>query len=170
MLSGGTTLSQTPGNANSSTAMSATSSGIAQLGIAFGALGVVLAFMGLFPGVTGISPARGMGAVQFVAVFLGVSLLHLAALVYVKFSFYARQAATFAQQIGVRLVWTGLLFIAIFGLADFVGFGSQPPVQGDSYFGPLQAIGVVGSLVMAGTGVLVYAWGGLSAGKDGEAG
>lgn len=140
--------------------------GLSQLGIAFGALGMVIAFMGLFPGVTGLPPARGMGVVQFMALFIGATLLHLGALAYVKFTFFVGQPANLAQQIGVRLMLTGLLFLGLFGLADFFGFGSQPLSGGEGYFGPIQAIGVVASLVVASMGIMGYAWGGVSsAGK-----
>jgi hypothetical protein len=137
--------------------------GFAQIGIAFAALGVMLAFMGLFPGVTGLSPAAGMGLVQFMALFLGMGLLHFGAFAYLKFSFFITRVPTLVQQVGFRLMLTGLLFMGIFGLADFVGFGSQPPSAGAIYFGPLQAIGIVASLLMASIGIGVYAAGGLIA-------
>jgi hypothetical protein len=132
--------------------------GVAPLGIAFSALGMMLTFMGLFPGVTGIEPGRGVGIVQYAAIFLGFTLLHLGALVYVKFTFYVNRPANFAQQIGIRLTLTGLLLLGMAGLADFLGFGSHMRTETtDVVFGPLQGAAVIGGLLIASLGVLVYA-------------
>ncbi len=131
---------------------------IAQFGLAVGALGVVLTFMGLFPGVTGVEPTSGIGPIQIVTILTGFSLLIFGALIYVKFTFYLGKSANLAQQIGVRLALTGLIFAVLSGMADILGFGSNPPgTSSDIYFGPWQAIGLVGSLFISSIGVLVYA-------------
>lgn len=130
---------------------------IAQFGIAVGALGVMLTFMGLFPGVTGIEETGGVGPLQIFTILAGFTLLIAGALIYVKFTFYLGHPANLAQQIGIRLALTGLIFAAMGGLADILGFGSNPPTSGDIYLGPWQAIAMVGSLFIASLGVLVYA-------------
>ena len=132
--------------------------GIAQLGIAFSALGMVLTFMGLFPGVTGMEPGRGVGIVQYTAIFLGFVLLHFGALVYVKYTFYVNRPSNLAQQVGIRLTLTGLLLLGLAGLADFLGFGSHLPSETtDVVLGPLQGATIVGGLLIASLGVLLYA-------------
>ena len=50
---------------------------LAQVGIALGVLGVVLTFMGLFPGVTGLDPAAGIGLVQIFIILTGFTLWSL---------------------------------------------------------------------------------------------
>lgn len=131
---------------------------IAQFGIALGALGTVLTFMGLFPGVTGLNPARGIGIVQIFTILMGFTLLIAGALIYAKFTFYVGKAANLAQQVGIRLALTGLLFAAMSGTADVVGFGSHVAgVSSEPLFGFLQAIGIIGSFIIAAIGVLVYA-------------
>src|SRR5262245_48981875 len=140
---------------------------VAQFGIALSALGIVLTFMGLFPGVTGIEPAAGIGIVQIFTILVGFTLLILGALIYVKFTFYPTQTATLAQQIGVRLALTGLLFAAMAGLSDVLGFGSHPRgPNSEPLFGYLQAFGLIGSFVMASLGVLIYAVGGRTDGDS----
>jgi hypothetical protein len=132
--------------------------GIAQFGIALGALGMMLTVMGLFPGVTGIIPGRGVGIVQYTTILVGFTLLHLGALIYVKYTFYTQRPANFAQQVGIRLTMTGLLLGGMAGMADFLGFGSHMRTDAtDVVFGPLQTIAVVGGLIVAAIGVLVYA-------------
>lgn len=131
---------------------------IAQFGIALGALGAVLTFMGLFPGVTGLAPAKGIGIVQIFTVLTGFTLLIAGALIYVKFTFYVGQPANLTQQIGIRLALTGLLFAAMSGTADIVGFGSHGAnTSSQPLFGMLQAIGIIGSFIIAALGVLLYA-------------
>ncbi|MBI5666931.1 MAG: hypothetical protein HZC41_02915 [Chloroflexi bacterium] len=131
---------------------------VAQFGIALGALGIVLTLMGLFPGVTGMEPTRGIGITQTSAILIGFLLLILGALIYVKFTFYVYKPANLAQQIGVRLALTGLLFAAMSGYADMLGFGShERTATTDIFLGNLQAIGLIGSFAIASLGVLVYA-------------
>jgi hypothetical protein len=128
-----------------------------QVGIALGALGVVLALMGLYPGLTGVEPTVGIGIVQVFMLLSGYALLLFGAIVYVRFTFYWRAEINLAQQIGLRLVLTGLLFGALAGLSDILGFGSHiRTIDSDIYFGPLQAFGILTSLFMSSFGVLMY--------------
>lgn len=132
--------------------------GIAQFGIVLGAFGAVLALMGLFPGVTGIQLAFGVGIIQFVSILLGFALLDFGALIYIKFTLYVGRTANLGQQIGVRLTLTGLVLAGLTGMADFLGFGSHLRGGGsDIFFGQLQALGLLGSLLISALGVMVYA-------------
>lgn len=134
---------------------------IAQPAIALVALGVILTLMGLFPGVTGLQSTVSIGIVQLTAMLIGFSLMIFGALLYVKFTFYPTTPSNLLQQIGTRLALTGLLFAALSGLADILGFGSHTAAATvDAFIGPLQAVGVVGSFVLAAMGVLLYAMSG----------
>jgi hypothetical protein len=131
---------------------------MAQIGIALGALGLVLAFMGFFPGLMGIPTGAGVGSVQFAAILIGFSLLDLGALIYARFTIYPRIASNLWQQVGVRLVLTGLVLSGMIGFADALGFGSHPPTNDQSsYFGGIQAFGVLLFLGISALGVLLYA-------------
>ena len=129
----------------------------AQVGIALGALGIMLCLMGLFPGVTGARPTAGIGLVQVVMVLMGYSLLVLGALTYLKFTFFLEVDSTLVQQIGTRLALTGILFAALSGLADILGFGTHIRDEArDILFGQLQLIGILASFGLSSLGVLVY--------------
>lgn len=131
---------------------------LSQLGIVLGVLGVVLAFMGLFPGVTGLTPTPGMGLIQVLTILTGFSLLIIGAFIFAKYAIYTYTSSNLAQQIGMRLALTGLLFAGMTALADVLGFGSNvPPVNTEPFFGPWQAIGLVGGFLLAAIGVLIYA-------------
>ncbi len=134
----------------------------AQVGIALGAMGVMLCLMGLFPGVTGAAITVGIGLIQVTMVLLGYALLILGALVYLKFTFYLDIPSTLAQQIGTRLALTGILFAALSGLADILGFGTHIRNDvGDIFFGQLQMVGILASFALSSLGVLVYVLAGL---------
>lgn len=131
---------------------------VGQIGIALGALGMVLAVMGLFPGVTGLPPTPGIGAIQLVTMLIGFSLLITGAFIYAKYTFYPQIRSNLSQQIALRLSMTGLLFAAMAAMADILGFGSNVREPGsDIFFGPWQAVGLIGGFLVAAVGVLLYA-------------
>lgn len=128
-----------------------------QVGIALSALGIVIALMGLFPGMTGVEATIGIGVVQVFMLLSGYGLLVFGAIIYAKFTFFLEIPSTLGQQIGIRLALTGLLFAALSGLADILGFGSHVRSDtGDIFFGFWQAFGLLASLAMSSFGVLVY--------------
>ncbi len=128
-----------------------------QIGIALGALGAMICFMGLFPGVTGAATAAGIGLVQVLMIVAGYGFLVLGAMIYLKCIFFLGVPATLSQQIGVRLAITGILFAAMAGLADIVGFGSHiRDDASDFFFGQLQMVGILASFALSSVGVLVY--------------
>ncbi|MCU0512496.1 MAG: hypothetical protein MUE40_07980 [Anaerolineae bacterium] len=129
-----------------------------QVGIAIGTLGAVLAFMGLFPGLLGVEPTLGIGVVQVMLILVGYALLIGGGLLYLKVTFYLERTANLGQQIGIRLALTGLLFAALAGLADILGFGSHlRTASSDIFLGQLQAFGILGSFAISSAGVLLYA-------------
>ena len=131
---------------------------VGQIGIALGVLGVVLAFMGLFPGMTGLPPTPGIGAIQLVTMLVGFSLLITGAFIYVKYTFYTHNRSNLGQQISLRLSMTGLLFAGMSALADILGFGSNVRnATEDIFFGSWQAGGLIGGFLVASLGVLIYA-------------
>jgi len=128
-----------------------------QVGIAFTALGIMVGLMGLFPGVTGVEETAGIGVVQVFMLLIGYALMTFGGLIYVKFTFYPGVKSNLTQQIGIRLMLTGLLFAAIAGLADILGFGSHLRTDTtDIFFGGLQGIGIIAFLTISSFGVLIY--------------
>lgn len=129
-----------------------------QVGIAIGALGIMIALMGLFPGVTGVEPTIGIGIVQVFMLLVGYGLLIIGALMYVKFTFYLGVRTTLTQQIGTRLALTGLLFAALSGLADILGFGTHlRTADSDIFLGELQALGILLNFGISSFGIIIYA-------------
>jgi len=132
---------------------------VAEVGIAVATLGAVLAFMGMFPGVTGLDATAGIGVLQIITILAGFTLLIGGALLYVQGAFYPGVPHNLAQQIAIRLSATGLLFAAIAGLGDLLGFGSHPPGLTDGPFlGYWQATGLIGGFLIASLGVMLFAF------------
>jgi hypothetical protein len=128
-----------------------------QVGIALAALGVMIALMGLFPGMTGIEQTPGIGVVQVIMLLMGDAMLVIGALIYVKYTFYFGIRSNLAQQIGIRLSLTGLLFASLAGLSDILGFGSHIRTDTtDIFFGWLQGVGIIAFLTISSLGVLIY--------------
>ena len=133
-----------------------------QIGIALGALGIMIALMGLFPTITGVQETGGIGIVQIFLLLVGDGMLIFGAIIYAKFTFYMDIPSTLAQQIGIRLALTGLLFIALSGLSDILGFGSHVRTDtSDIYLGWLQMVGILASFAISSSGVILYAVAGL---------
>lgn len=144
---------------------------LAQVGIAIGALGVILMMMGLFPGVTGLDPTPGIGITQVFALLIGFSWFIFGALIYVKYTFYLHSKSNLTQQIGTRLAMTGLVLAAMSGLADALGYGSHgSEFEAPNILGQWQATGILISYGIACLGVFVYAIGGRPEADDIEHG
>ncbi len=141
----------------------------AQGGIALSTFGVLMLLIGLYPGLTGVQPTPGVGMLQLTTILSGFALFIFGALIYVKYTFYARQTPTLMQSIGSRLAMTGLLLAALAGLADVLGYGSHgAQMEEPNLFGALQATGIITSYVVSCVGVLVYALGGTKKEDDKE--
>ena len=132
---------------------------IAQLGVIFIALSIILTLIGLFPGIAGTPPIGDIGEIQITVILSGFCLQIFGAWVYVKFTFYPNSTANLLQQIGIRLTLTGLLFSLLSGFADILGFGSHGGSEA-FFLGRGQAVGLVGGFLFASIGLLIFALGG----------
>ena len=131
---------------------------LSQAGIAVALLGGVITLIGLFPGVIGLESAAGVGILQILVILAGFSILIAGAFIFVQSAYYHGIKHNLAQQIGLRLSMTGLVFAAACGMADVFGFGSHPiGVEGQRpLLGPYQTLGLIGGFVIASLGVLIF--------------
>lgn len=131
---------------------------LVQFGILVGTLGVVLCLIALYPGITGLEPKPGIGILQVMIVLGGMLLIMSGALLFVKVGFYFKLPSTLAQRIAVRLSLTGILFSAASGLADVLGYGSNPTAGVESFpiLGSYQTGGMVIGFLIATLGVLLF--------------
>ena len=117
--------------------------------------GVIIALIGLFIFTLGVKPewfkldrSPGVGFAQITVFLFGLGIICSGGLIGLL-SFWRGGERTIVSDIGMRLIGTGYVISIFAGMADILGFGSQPPPQ-TPYFGPLQATGVlVGQIVIA---------------------
>ncbi len=131
---------------------------LAQAGIAIAVLGGVITLIGLFPGITGIEAAPGIGVLQTLVILSGFSILIFGAYIFVQATYYPGVPHNLAQQIAIRLSMTGLVIAAASGLADVLGYGSHPPgPESRPFLGTWQATGLIGGFLIASIGVIIFA-------------
>ena len=131
---------------------------LSQVGIAVGVLGGVIVLIGLFPSVTGLEAASGVGILQIVTILIGFATLILGVYIYVQSTYYDGVKHNLAQQIGVRLSMTGLVIAVASGLADVLGFGSHPPGPDQRpVLGIWQIVGILSGFMLASLGVIIFA-------------
>jgi len=131
---------------------------LSQVGIAVAVLGGVVALIGLFPSITGLEQAAGVGVLQTLVILAGFSILIGGAYLFVQSTYYPGVKHNLAQQIALRLSMTGLVISTASGLADVLGFGSHPSVSDQRPFmGTLQTVGLIGGFVVASIGVIIFA-------------
>ena len=73
----------------------------------------------------------------------------------------------FHNKFGIRFALTGILFAALAGLADILGFGSHIRDDViDIFFGQWQMVGILASFALSSAGVLLYVVAGLPYAKS----
>jgi heme/copper-type cytochrome/quinol oxidase subunit 1 len=128
-----------------------------QVSITIGTLGVVITLIGLFPGIAGLETTEGVGVLQVLIILLGFTLLFTGAYIFAKQMFFSGLPSTLAQDIGVRLTMSGLLFSAAAGLADVLGFGSHAPTATERpLLGDWQAVAFIGGFLIASSGIVIF--------------
>ena len=130
---------------------------LSQVGIAVAVLGGVVTLIGLFPSITGLEPSAGAGVLQIIVILNGFAILIFGVYLFVKATYYPGVKHNLAQQIGLRLSMTGLVISVVAGLADVLGYGSQPPgLDQRPFLGMWQAVGLIGGFIIASLGVIVF--------------
>jgi hypothetical protein len=112
-----------------------------RLALSLTLIGLFILIVGAKPGWFGWSHTAGVGFVKISVFLLGLGVICAGGLVGLP-PLWKGVERTIVSDIGMRLVATGYVVSVISGMADIVGFGSQPPPSAP-LFGPVQAAGVV---------------------------
>jgi hypothetical protein len=87
----------------------------------------------------------------------GFAILIFGVYIFVQATYYPGVKHNLAQQIGLRLSMTGLVISVVSGLADVLGYGSQPPGPDQRPFlGAWQTVGLIGGFIIASLGVIIF--------------
>lgn len=128
---------------------------LAQAAVAIVAAGFVIFVVGLFPGLLQLDFTAGIGLLQIGVFLVGLALMTLGTYIYLYATRYRGQPMSLRQDIGVRLMATGVIIASASGFADVLGIGTHYGIQ-RPLFGPLQAAGVALSMLVIVIGILLY--------------
>lgn len=125
--------------------------GITLVGVSF-----LIFLLGLWPELFGADFTPEIGVLQIFVFLLGLTGMTLGAYIFLYATRHRAMPRKLREDIGVRLMATGLVVAATNGLADVIGigsnFGEQRPL-----FGPVQAWGVSLGVIVIVVGIALYA-------------
>ena len=128
---------------------------LAQAAVAVVAAGFVIFIIGLFPGLLELDATPGIGLLQIGVFLFGLTLMTLGSYIYLYATRHRGQPTRLRQDIGVRLMATGVIIAYASGFADVLGIGSQYGAE-RPLFGPMQAAGVALSILIIVIGMFLY--------------
>jgi hypothetical protein len=129
---------------------------LAQAGVAIVAVGFVGFVIGLFPGLIQMDATAGIGLLQIAVFLAGLTLMTLGSYIYLYATRHRARPTRLRDDIGVRLMATGVIIAFATGFADVLGIGSHYGVE-RPLFGPLQAAGLGLCMVIIVVGIFLYA-------------
>ena len=120
-------------------------------------LGFFIFVGGLFPQLINLDFTPGIGILQIFIALIGITFTTLGAYLYAYATRHRAAPRRLREEIGLRLMATGLVLAYTSGLADVLGIGSHPatPVT-RPHLGELQAGGVALGVLTIAAGVLLY--------------
>lgn len=124
--------------------------GAGVVGIGFG-----LFVIGVYPDLIGLAITLGIGLVQIFIFLSGLSFMTLGAYIYMYATRHRAQPLSLRQDIGLRLMATGVVIAFVTGLADVIGIGTHQGTE-LAYFGPVQAWGVAIGVLTIIIGIAAY--------------
>ena len=128
---------------------------LARFGVAVIVAGFFVFLIGLFPEVIRLGLTPGIGLLQIGLFLLGISIMTLGAYIYAYATRHRSLPRRLREDIGVRLMATGLVVAVATGFADVLGIGSHFGAE-RPLLGPLQAIGIFLGVCIIGAGILLY--------------
>ncbi len=131
------------------------SSRLAQFGVVIVATGFAFFIVGVFPDLIRLDRTPGVGIVQIGVFLFGLTLMTLGSYTYLYATRHRAQPSRLREDIGARLMATGLVISYAAGLADVLGFGSHYGVE-RPLFGWFQAVGVALGVMVVIVGIFMY--------------
>jgi hypothetical protein len=129
---------------------------LARTAVAIVGVGFVVFLIGVFPNAMRLDETPGIGLLQIITFLFGITLMTLGASMYMYATRHRTHAPRLREDVGVRLMATGVVIAYVAGLADILGIGSHFGAE-RPLFGPLQAYGVAGGVFIILIGIAMYA-------------
>jgi len=128
---------------------------LARFGAGVVGLGFVIFLLGVFPDWFSLDFTPGFGLLQIFIFLVGILIMTLGAYTYMYATRHRALPRRLREDIGLRLMATGVVICFAAGLADVIGigthFGQERPL-----FGPVQAWGVAVGVMIIVAGIGLY--------------
>jgi hypothetical protein len=129
---------------------------LARFGVATTVFGFFIVVIGLYPDLIRLGLTPGIGLLQIATFLFGISVMTLGAYIYAYATRHRAMPRSLREDIGLRLMATGLVIAYATGFADVLGigsnFGNERPL-----LGLFQASGVALGVLVIVVGVALYA-------------
>jgi hypothetical protein len=129
---------------------------LARFAVATIVFGFFVFILGLFPDLIRLGLTPGIGLLQVGLFLLGISIMTLGAYIYAYATRHRAMPRRLREDVGVRLMATGLVIAFATGFADKLGIGSHFGAE-RPLLGPLQALGIFMGVCIIGLGIILYA-------------
>jgi len=129
---------------------------LARLGLAVIVVGFFIFSIGIFPELVRLDQTPGTGLLQIVVFLFGITVMTLGAYVYAYATRHRAMPRRLREDIGVRLMATGVVIAYATGFADVLGIGSHFGAE-RPLLGLFQASGVALGVFVIVVGILMYA-------------
>ncbi len=129
---------------------------LARLAVATIVVGFFVFVLGIFPDLIRLGLTPGIGLLQIGLFMVGVSIMTLGAYMYAYATRHRALPRRLREDVGVRLMATGLVIAFATGFADVLGIGSHFGAE-RPLLGPLQALGIFLGILIIGVGIIMYA-------------
>jgi hypothetical protein len=128
---------------------------LARAGVAVIVLGFSIFIVGVFPDLIQMNITPGTGLLQITVFLFGITLMTLGAYMYIYATRHRAQPRRLREDVGLRLMATGVVIAYATGFADPLGIGSHFGAE-RPLFGVLQAAGVALSTFIIIVGIFLY--------------
>ena len=111
--------------------------------------------VGVFPELIRLDRTPGLGIVQIATFIAGITLMTTGAYLYMYATRHRAMPRRLREDVGVRLMATGVVICYVTGFADILGIGSHFGVE-RPLFGAFQAWGVALGVLVIVVGIFIY--------------
>jgi hypothetical protein len=136
-------------------APSLSNSRLARFGVTTVVFGFFIFVIGVFPDLIRLGLTPGVGLLQITSFLLGITVMTLGAYIYAYATRHRSQPRRLREDIGLRLMGTGLVIAYATGYADRLGIGSHYGAD-RPLLGPLQASGIALGVFVTLVGLILY--------------
>ena len=129
---------------------------LARIAVATIVVGFFVFVLALFPDLIRLGITPGIGLLQIGLFLVGISIMTLGGYIYAYATRHRAMPRRLREDVGVRLMATGLVIAFATGFADTLGIGSHFGAE-RPLLGPLQALGIFMAVCIIGLGTILYA-------------